>query len=637
MRFPKDARPSTIAAFLLTVHAGLLLGSLRHAFITVDEVGHVAAGLSYWNTGRFVVYRVNPPLTKMLAVLPVLAAGPDVDFGEFRDQPGSRAEWVVGPRFAEKNRDRLFDLVCLARLMGVAWSVLGGLLIFGWSRSLYGGAAGCVALALWCFDPNILGHGPLVTSDVPAAVIGLAATHVFVGFLRAPTWSRSARAGVILGVAMLTKFTLILFYFLWPALWLGRVVALRRSRPPAETSGLPAGVSRDPSVRVQLAQNALIFATSLLVINLGYAFDGTMKPLGEFQFSSRAFTGLAKVDDIGTWEGPGNRFRGTALESLPVPLPADVLLGIDVQRRDFESRWRSFLAGEWRREGWWYYYLYALGLKLPLGTIALLLAGLVITVATPRRDGRRTEEVVLVATSAALLAFVSSQTGFSHHMRYALTSLPYLMILAGRLVGGGAPRGRVRCAAVAGLLGWAIFSSLSVYPHSLSYFNEVVGGPEHGHEYLLDSNVDWGQDLLDLKRWLDAHPEARPLGLAYFNVVDPKIIGIDYTLPPCPRLPGGSTATAEESGPHPGYFAVSVNFLQGMEFLAPDGLGGTMGVGIDDFAYFRRFTPIAKAGYSIHIFHITPEQADAARREMGLPPLSRTDPKADRPAARARE
>jgi hypothetical protein len=61
---------------------------------------------------------------------------------------------------------------------------------------------------------------------------------------------------------------------------------------------------------------------------------------------------------------------------------------------------------------------------------------------------------------------------------------------------------------------WSIASSLGVYPHSLSYFNELVGGPANGHAHLLDSNIDWGQDLLLLKEWLDAHPEASPLGLA---------------------------------------------------------------------------------------------------------------------------
>lgn len=619
MKWPDRARPATvIAAILLAVHVGLLIGVLRHSFITVDEVGHVAAGLSYWKTGRFLVYRVNPPLTKMLAVLPVTIADPATDFGGIRDIPGVRAEWAAGSNFASQNESRLLYLIRLARLMGVAWSVLGGLLIFRWSRSLYGDAAGCLALSLWCFDPNILGHSPLVTSDVPAAVMGLAATYAFVEYLRAPSWRRALLAGVVLGLAMLTKFTLVLFYFLWPALWLLRAASLRLRRSSEERS-IPPAAACIPSVPTQLAQIVAIFAVSLYAINMGYAFDGTMRPLGEYTFASRALTGLPDAGRINHWEGPGNRFRGTTLGSLPVPLPADVLLGIDAQRRDFESRWRSFLAGEWRRVGWWYYYLYALGLKLPIGTIVLLLAGLAATVATRREDGRRLDEAALVAASVGLLVFISSQTGFSHHMRYALTGLPYLMVLSGRLARAWAPRG----VAVACLLAWSIAGSLSVYPHSLSYFNEIAGGPENGHEYLLDSNIDWGQDLLDLKRWLDDHPKARPLGLAYFNVIDPKIVGIEFSLPPIALKPGETTASGGRFGPHPGYFAVSVNFLHGMEFSVSNGMGGQVQIGAHDFSYFRRFAPIARAGYSIYIYHITPDQSDAARREMGLLPLSR--------------
>src|SRR5260370_23848758 len=82
------------------------------------------------------------------------------------------------------------------------------------------------------------------------------------------------------------------------------------------------------------------------------------------------------------------------------------------------------------------------------------------------------------------------------------------------------------------LAAWSVAGSLLVFPHSLSYFNELAGGPENGHRHLIDSNLDWGQDLLFLKRWLEEHPEARELGLATFNTIDPRIIGIEFQLPP---------------------------------------------------------------------------------------------------------
>jgi hypothetical protein len=89
-----------------------------------------------------------------------------------------------------------------------------------------------------------------------------------------------------------------------------------------------------------------------------------------------------------------------------------------------------------------------------------------------------------------------------------------------------------RKASVLLLLGWAVISYLSVHPHSLAYFNELAGGPDKGHRHLLGSNIDWGQDLFRLKRWMEEHPDAAPVKVAYFNHIDPRIVGLDFELPP---------------------------------------------------------------------------------------------------------
>jgi hypothetical protein len=158
------------------------------------------------------------------------------------------------------------------------------------------------------------------------------------------------------------------------------------------------------------------------------------------------------------------------------------------------------------------------------------------------------------------------------------------------------------------LVAWSAVSSLLVFPHSLSYFNEPSGGPDQGYEHLIDSNIDWGQDLWFLKDWVDNNPDARPFFMAYYNFIDYKRIAhIDFPLPPAdpPReIKGVNAAHLQSVGPHPGYFAVDVpNLILGR------------------YTYFQRFTPIAKAGYSIFIYHLSAEEADAARRDMGLPPL----------------
>jgi hypothetical protein len=594
---------------LLATHAALALSSLRSNFVTIDEVGHVPAGLDHWQTANYSMYRVNPPLIRMLSVLPILAASPDTSGLQSTDDPGIRSEWKNGRWFASANAARYFDLVCLARLTSVVWSLLGGYLVFSWARTLYGDASGLLALTLWCFGPNVLAHAQLVTPDIPATVTGLAATYAFWCYLRSPSWFRAVLAGLLLGVAQLSKFTSLLFYAVWPVLWL----VYQSSRwHDASTHSIPT--------RRQVGHGTFMVFLSLVVINAGYEFRGSFRPLGEIPFISDSFAGKRLEGSPS-----GNRFRSHWLGTVPVPLPADFLRGIDVQRRDFERLGPvapSYLAGEWRATGWWYYYLYALAVKVPLGIWVLVLWGLVLTLSRHPSSAPMRDELVLWLPALAVLILVSSQTGFNHHLRYVLPMIPFVVISTGKLGYFLQARWWKTGSVVAAFTLWAAGSSLAVHPHYLSYFNELAGGPDNGNRHLLNSNIDWGQDLLFLKKWLVQHPEAKPLRLAYYNIIDPAIVGLEFTLPPfgpTARLPA-TRAEAQRLGPQPGYYAVSVNYLHGFSGIAPpNGKGGYTALPPQAYEYFRHFQPIAKAGYSIFIYHITLEDANRFRREWGLP------------------
>jgi len=118
---------------------------------------------------------------------------------------------------------------------------------------------------------------------------------------------------------------------------------------------------------------------AIYIINLGYAFDGFGEQLGDFRFVSTLMTGL---DEPGV---EGNRFRDSWLGHLHLPLPKQYILGLDAQKKDLEDfGHKSYLLGEWRDEGWWYYYLYGLLVKVPCGT--WYLCTLVIVLRALRRD-----------------------------------------------------------------------------------------------------------------------------------------------------------------------------------------------------------------------------------------------------------
>ncbi len=356
-------------------------------------------------------------------------------------------------------------------------------------------------------------------------------------------------------------------------------------------------------------QLAVILLFAINVINLGYGFEDSCRPLGDYGFVSEWLGGPGPDGNEGA--SVRNRFAGTWSGTLPVPFPANYVMGVDLQRWDFEGRMWSYLAGQWRLGGWWHYYLYALAVKVPLGAWIVALAALVAGVWDRRYRAPWRDEMVLLAPALVLFVLVSSQTGFNHHLRYVLPAFPFGYVWMSRVARAAALRHHVLLGiTLVGVCG-SISSSLWIYPHSISYFNELAGGPVNGHAHLEDSNIDWGQDLLFFQRWQQSNPEARPLRLAYYGVFDPRCAGIECLLPPPgSEAPGARGLDLKDLGPQPGWYAVSVNRMCSRT---------------REYAYFLRFAPVAMAGYSIYIYHITPDEANRVRRELGLPEIGGAD------------
>jgi len=604
-RFAKSVhrRLLVVVLALLAVHAGLLAIAASVHSPTIDEVSHLPSGICHLQLWRFEPYRVNPPLVRLVAALPAWLMGQGVDARLLYNSPGHRDEAALGRSFMRANGAQTCFWCMLGRWCCIPFSLVGAFVMFSWARTLYGTSAGLAALIFWCFDPNILAHGQLITPDLGATALGLLAVYTFWCWLRQPVWSRAVLAGITLGLAELTKFTWIVLYpafiIIW-ALWSDHGSAswprLRRLR-----SGLTL---------------VALFFLSILIIHLGYGLQHPIQRLGDFDFVSGTLSGLEPRNS------GGNRFRGTYLEGLPIPLPADYVLGIDTQKRDFERAPFSYLGGEWSQEGWWYYYLYGLAIKEPLGSLLLLAVALVRMALFRGLVARWRDEMALLIPSLVVFVLVSSQTSMNHHIRYALPALPFAMIWASQAV-ACRQSGQYAFGIVGAVLVlWAAGSSLAVFPHSLSYFNELVGGPLEGHKQLLNSNIEWAQDLLFLKRWQQAHPESSPLHTVVFANYDPRWIGIEAggRPPPShnPHMPKGSL-NADELGPQPGWFAVGVTFLHSdgqRTFAAPEDGGPVY------YEYFARFQPVDRAGFSIYIYHIDLVEANRVRAELGLPILA---------------
>lgn len=540
---------------LLATQAGLLAYSATRHSPTFLEPAFLASGISHWQFGRFELYRVNPPLVRMVAALPVLAVGCETDWSRFYDGPGSRAEFPIGEDFIKANGPRSIPLFFYARWACIPFALIGGYFAYRWSKDLYGPAAALFTLWLWTFEPNLLAHAELITPDSACTSFGIAAGYWFYRWLKEPTWSHVGWAGLFLGLTQLSKMSWFMLFGLWPVMWaVWRWVEGRRSRVEGQAESTAFSDSQLSTLNSQppALQLAVILGLALYILNLGYAFDGTLTQLKDFTFVSTSLTGLEKP---GT---PGNRFRDTILGELPLPVPKQFVLGFDSQKKDFEDFGQpSYLRGEWKEGGWWYYYLYGLLVKVPCGICGI--AGLV-ALRRCFRNRRYTVgcefcrgEYLIWLPAVCLLILVSSQLEFNHHLRYVFPSLGLGLVLLGQAL--AAPVG---CAAPmqvksetsfenpfsprfflarrlwlptlsVSLLLYSTTSALLVYPHQLAYFNEFVGGPREGWRHLLGSSFNWGQQILLVHSVAHAHGHrigafhSSPADAMFYSLITPHI------------------------------------------------------------------------------------------------------------------
>jgi hypothetical protein len=625
------------------------------------------AGLSHWKFGRFDLYSVNPPLVRTLAAAPVYMLGNDrVDWSLYRSDPSMRSEVFLGRQMIELGGEDAVDDIFMARLALIPVALLGGLLCFFWARDLFGPKAGLVALGIWVFSPNVLAYGSLITPDLASAVAMLAAAYVFWRWQREPTWPWAMLLASTLAVAMLTKSVWLLLPPLFMIIWGLRGawyvgVAMRKRMRQTEPGGhrtLPsvsnARIPTNLQPGVGFAQLGVACLLSFVFTNAFYGFERSFYQLEGFSFVSRSFAGppsehqleelrpdpdCPECEERGRLRAgiPGNRFASSLLGKIPVPLPAAYLQGIDLQFRDFErgyydANWMSFLFGNWRQGGWWYYYLVGLFVKVPIPVWGLLLASLVLGCQNATKHAVQwTGLACLCAPAIVLLILVSSATGVNRYVRYALPVLPVLFIgasqLAERIRPGNLTNGWSRRLAWGffGMCGgWLIASTLWYSPHYLSYFNEAAGGPSRGHLILSDSNVDWGQDLLYLKKWMQSEPleSTRELHLAYFGSYNPKAIGIDFELPQ-PLDPQAAEYPAEAQrwyGPTPGLHIVSKNFVIGSTMPVPTETTSLHFAHFDfpPFGYFSEFDPVDCIGHSMFVYRLSLEEVNQVRRRHGL-------------------
>lgn len=543
---------------LLGLQSALITGIAWRQSVTYDETGHLVAGLAHWKHGDFSLYAVNPPLSRLVAMLPTLPLSGSFEFPSYNSFPERREETRLGVLFSTQV-DNYHRVSVVARLALLPFCWLGGLVCYAWARELYGFRAGLIALLLWCFSPNIQAVASQVLPDLAATSLFITTCFLLRKYLRREWPQSPVLVGFMLGAALLSKFTAVLLFpivflvFCW-----------------VEASSTEKTVAA--RLRGVLMSGFTIGCTSLLVINVGYFFEDAMLPLKEFEFLSESLSGIERSENI-----KGNRFISEWTAGLPVPLPRNYILGIDLAKFELERGYWSYLSGEFSSTGWWYFYLYGLAFKEPVGLFGLLLiagAGLIYRAAWRKL---LSDELLLVFTPVLLLALLSAETGYTHHLRYALPALPFVYILAARSV-ENAWLVKTQRACV----GWFAVSSILCYPYQISYFNEIAGGPSNGWKHLNTSNYDWGQGLLYLREWVRKNPEKQPLYVMSSGAVPPSVYGIEC------KAVSPHVSSAGVSFP-PGWYAISV--------------GEMLKIKSSVLPFWNR-TPVERVAHTVFIYHV---------------------------------
>jgi 4-amino-4-deoxy-L-arabinose transferase-like glycosyltransferase len=681
---PRKSWALLAAGVLLALYWWMAVSVSRQHCPAADEIAHLTAGYAYWTAGDLRFQPENGNLPQRWAALPLLAE--NLRFPPPAGDAWREADvWRVGFAFFYTLGNDLARMLQAGRAMIALFGVALGALVFAWSRSLFGQTGAFVSLVLCVFSPTLLAHGGLITSDMAAGAGFLAATLACWRLAHRITAGRVVLAGLALGALALAKFSAVVF-----APMLVVMLGVRLARRAPLPVGLGSGQTRVRGWRRAMVLSAACGAAGLIAVGMIWAAC-------DFRFAATRSTDRDTAGFNVAWDdvllatpatsspripggqplntNPANLQPGVVQPTIRFArdhhwLPEPYLYGLAYVARF--SGWRpAFLAGETRATGWWRYFPVAFALKTPLPLFGLLALAVAAVALPARRQGGGTVtrfrgrrllyrlSPLLILLAGYSTFAVTSHLNIGH--RHILPAYPALFILVGA-TGWFFRRSSAWVGApVLVLVGWFVVESWWIRPNYLAYFNELIGGPSQGYRYLVDSSLDWGQDLPGLKGWIERH--ARPgerVYLSYFGSGDPVYYGVHATRigdeyfdlrerPALPEIRGGLyclSATmfqhvyTQVRGPWSAAYEkdyqrlsrwftrfvqnpdpANARDLDGTPMTRPQALDRLLALEQLRFGrlchYLRDRAPDAEVGYSILIFNLTD---DDIRRALAGPP-----------------
>ncbi|PIU77888.1 MAG: hypothetical protein COS72_03945 [Candidatus Moranbacteria bacterium CG06_land_8_20_14_3_00_43_56] len=588
-----------IVAAILAV---MLIVSISVAFgdaAIMDEVAHIPSGYTYI---KYHDYRLNPehpPILKDLAGSPLQFLNLTFPANENFWTAEPNGQWNAGWKFIYLPENNTEALLFWSRFPIILLSLILGLVIFKWAKELFGAKAGLLALTLYAFDPNVLGHNHYVTTDLGIAAFSVFAFYFFTKCLKNPNWKMTILAGIFLGLAQLAKFSAVLLFPIF-GLTLLIYIFFRKEK-------LKNSLWGSLKIKRLWLQKFYHYSVSFfLIIVLCFATIWFFYAANIYNMPAEKVHQLIDTQLYGGAQNLASPYLHKMADSAVLRPFAQYFTGFFMVFGRIEGGNTTYFFGQVTNQSFREYFPLVFLIKEPIPILILLLGAISIGLYFILRnnladfpkhiwkniknylDNHITETAMLLFI--ALYAYVSITGNLNIGFRHLFPILPFMYILISKEIIALGKRlrertGRIYGGVVAVLLLWLVAETAFAYPNYLAYFNETIGGSKNGYKYVTDSNVDWGQDLKRLAKWVDEN-HVDKIRVDYFGGGD---VG-HY-------LGGKATIWHSSSGQEPGWYAISATFLQNSLYYK-------ITEGKPDYQWLRERTPYAQVGHSILIYKI---------------------------------
>ncbi|MBI2057912.1 MAG: glycosyltransferase family 39 protein [Candidatus Yanofskybacteria bacterium] len=582
-----------LTGLIISVAVTLAVTSSWNDSLIVDEIPHIGAGYSYLVKQDMRLNPEHPPLAKDLAAIPLLFL--NLKKGAFETTfwlKDLNGQWEFGRKLIFGSGNNFELITRLSRLPLILFFVLSAIIVFVWAKKLYGDKAAFFALILFCFSSTVLAHSRFVTTDSAALFGVLSATYFFTRFLKNQDTKNLWFSGITLGIALLAKFSTFLllpFFFVIAIAW----IWFSRGK-----------IFENPGEYLNVIKKTIfIFLIAFAVVWTVYGLQMLNYPAerqqSDTQQNLQTFGNRLLAEPV-VWASDKSVLRPLAQYGLGLLMAAQRSAGGNT----------TYFLGEVSRFGWWYYFPIVYFIKEPLAWWGLaLIAVLAISfqvknlkfkVKSIRNWGQEYFTELAMLLWLAIYWYTSLRSTLNIGVRHLLPIYPFTVILvSGQLVKicYKFKKLLITCNLILiTLLVWYIFENLYVNPYYLTYFNQTVGGPSGGYRYVVDSNLDWGQDLKRFADWVKKNNIPK-IEFDYFGWADPYYyLGNRYeALNGTKYLNAVDFAAKNQTD---GWLAVSVSFLQSSQG-SPDQYKPV------NYLWLQKHTPVTTIGNSIFVYKIS--------------------------------